>query len=67
MTTTQTTTFRPADDVMPTCPLCKTADTTITTRALVEGAYWRCARCGQVWDALRLQTAADYQRSALLL
>ena len=59
-------TSRPTGDIVPTCPLCHTADATMTTSALAEGAFWRCVRCGQLWDALRLQTAADYRRSALL-
>lgn len=51
-------------DVTPTCPLCHTVDEAITTAALLEGGYWRCTRCGQMWDALRLQTAASYTRGA---
>lgn len=52
------------DDITPTCPLCHTTDATMTTTALFDGAYWRCTRCGQMWDAGRLQTAADYSRYA---
>lgn len=51
-------------DVKPTCPLCHTSSVTMTTAALLEGAYWRCTRCGQMWDALRLRTAATYSRHA---
>ena len=49
-------------DIAPTCPLCHTSHATMTRAALLEGAYWRCARCGQMWDAMRLQTVADYSR-----
>ena len=51
-------------DVVPTCPLCHTAEATMTTPLLLEGGHWRCTRCGQMWDAERLQTAADYARYA---
>ena len=51
-----------AVDETPTCPLCHTPAATMTNAALVEGAYWRCHRCGQSWDAISLQTVADYAR-----
>lgn len=41
------------------CPLCGTAATRPSEDALSTGA-WRCARCGQRWDDLRLATAAAY-------
>lgn len=47
----------------PTCPLCHTVDTTITSDALAAGATWRCTRCGQMWSADRLATAAAYART----
>jgi hypothetical protein len=46
-----------------TCPLCHTLDATMTPDALLEGKAWSCGRCGQHWDAARLETAAAYQRS----
>lgn len=55
-----------ANDVIPTCPLCHTSTTAVTAQALSEGAYWRCTRCGQMWDALRLQTVADNTRHEVL-
>jgi transcription elongation factor Elf1 len=56
----------PVADVVPdlngfaTCPLCHTADSRVTTLAVSGGAAWHCARCGQRWDALRLETVAAY-------
>jgi len=47
----------------PTCPLCHTVDHTITGEVLVAGGAWRCGRCGQMWDAERLATAAAYAAS----
>lgn len=46
-----------------TCPLCHMLDPTMTPEALLEGAAWSCSRCGQKWDAARLETVAAYQRS----
>jgi predicted Zn finger-like uncharacterized protein len=43
-----------------TCPMCRTVDATVTNDAVSKGADWRCGRCGQRWDALRLAKAADY-------
>jgi transposase-like protein len=63
MTTVKTVEFIPLErDALPTptCPLCHTEDTTITGQAVAEGGAWRCARCGQLWSADRLATAAAY-------
>lgn len=43
-----------------TCPLCHTRHALLTQQALDAGDDWQCGRCGQRWDALRLQTVADY-------
>jgi transposase-like protein len=48
----------------PTCPLCHTADTTVSHAALSAGASWKCVRCGHRWDAERLETAAAYAAMA---
>jgi hypothetical protein len=41
-----------------TCPLCHTADATMTSVAVAAGADWHCTRCGQRWDAVRLAAVA---------
>ena len=41
------------------CPMCHAASS-LTAAALAAGGYWRCARCGQDWDAARLAGYADY-------
>lgn len=43
-----------------TCPLCHTADPTMTHTALSAGADWHCSRCGQRWNATRLTVVAGY-------
>ena len=42
-----------------TCPLCHTS-ATLTQSALEAGGDWRCVRCGQHWDAVRLAAVAAY-------
>jgi hypothetical protein len=42
----------------PTCPLCHTVDSTVTADSLRIGANWFCTRCGQNWDASRLERVA---------
>lgn len=42
------------------CLLCKTPSL-LTERAVADGGTWRCAVCGQPWDAVRLSTAAAYK------
>lgn len=46
------------------CPLCHTIDQKVTSESLRAGASWACTRCGQTWDAQRLETAAAYAQFA---
>ncbi len=48
----------------PTCPLCHTFDQTVTSDSLRTGGRWRCTRCGQTWDAARLEAVAAYAQFA---
>jgi ribosomal protein L37AE/L43A len=43
-----------------TCPLCHMAEATMADGAVEKGIDWRCARCGQRWDAARLATVGAY-------
>jgi len=60
---TQVTTMldEPADFSCATCPLCETTHPSLTREALEAGASWYCVRCGQHWDAQRLQTVSGYR------
>ena len=42
-----------------TCPMCH-ASTAMTQKGIEAGGEWRCARCGQHWDAARLAAVAAY-------
>ena len=48
-----------------TCLLCHTVDNAITQAGLDRGGYWRCQRCGQMWDAQRLAASQAYALSAV--
>jgi len=39
--------------------MCHTS-ATLSRSALEAGGDWRCVRCGQHWDAARLETVAAY-------
>jgi hypothetical protein len=41
------------------CPMCHTS-ATLSQSALEAGGDWRCVRCGQRWDAARLEAVAAY-------
>jgi len=43
-----------------TCPLCYTTNASLSNNALAAGGGWRCARCGQRWDARRLAVIAAF-------
>ena len=38
------------------CPTCQSAAITTTARKPDANAYWRCGRCGEVWNASRRET-----------
>jgi predicted Zn finger-like uncharacterized protein len=54
----------PIPVLSPTCPLCHTFDQTVTSDSLRMGGRWRCTRCGQTWDAERLEAVAAYAQFA---
>jgi len=42
------------------CPFCHTPHGSLTDEALHLSDYWVCVRCGQHWDAHRLETVTAY-------
>lgn len=53
------------DHALVTCPSCHAEDPVVSNRAVADGAAWVCARCGQEWDAQRLDSVAAYDGWAL--
>ena len=40
------------------CPACRSSDVTTTSKVITTASYWRCTRCGEVWNAGRLSAAS---------
>jgi ribosomal protein L37AE/L43A len=38
----------------PTCPFCTSADVKTASKVINVSTYWRCATCGEIWNAGRL-------------
>ena len=43
------------------CPGCHTPHPSLTREGLAAGVGWTCVRCGERWNALRLETVAAYR------
>jgi hypothetical protein len=44
----------PNTDTPAACPFCQSAAISTTSKAVSMSTYWRCATCGQIWNASRL-------------
>jgi len=44
------------EDVRPpkACPACRSKDLTTTSKKVTATSYWRCLRCGEVWNEKRI-------------
>jgi len=36
------------------CPVCRSGQLTTTSKTVSATSYWRCLRCGEVWNAKRI-------------
>jgi transposase-like protein len=36
------------------CPVCRSTDVTTTGKKATATSYWRCLKCGEVWNQERL-------------
>jgi transcription elongation factor Elf1 len=43
-----------------TCPFCRSLDLSTTSKAISAETYWRCAKCGQIWNQSRLLASRRY-------
>lgn len=39
------------------CPFCQSSAVGTLAKAITSATYWRCHRCGEVWNVARLETA----------
>ena len=42
------------------CPACGSQDLVTTSKVVDESTYWRCASCGEVWNAGRQREASRH-------
>jgi len=42
------------------CPVCRSAELTTTGKKALASSYWRCLRCGEVWNQERLRGGDRY-------
>jgi transposase-like protein len=42
------------------CPACRSTDLTTTGKKATAMSYWRCLKCGEVWNQERLGGGARY-------
>jgi transposase-like protein len=39
------------DKLIPkTCPACRSTDLEHASKTVTESTYWRCGRCGEIWN-----------------
>jgi predicted Zn finger-like uncharacterized protein len=43
------------DTTPPACPNCRSTATVTTSASPDAGSYWRCTKCGEVWNVARSQ------------
>lgn len=44
------------------CPACGSTDLTTASKTIDESSYWRCGRCGEVWNAARREAGSRPHR-----
>jgi transposase-like protein len=37
------------------CPFCASVELTNNNKTATASTYWRCTKCGEIWNAARLQ------------
>ena len=42
------------------CPVCRSKDLTTTGKKVTATSYWRCLKCGEIWNQERLGVGARY-------
>lgn len=47
------------------CPACQSVNLVTTSKTIDAETYWRCSRCGEVWNAQRRsERGMGYRRPA---
>ena len=45
------------------CPFCRALDVKTTSKVIDESTYWRCMKCGEIWNPVRLRTQTSFNRA----
>lgn len=51
---------RSEPEIPASCPSCGAKDISTTSKVANSESYWRCAKCGDVWNAGRRREASRY-------
>jgi tRNA(Ile2) C34 agmatinyltransferase TiaS len=49
----------PRPQPAPRCPSCGTLTGETASKNVNASTYWRCTRCGEIWNAARLESRSD--------
>lgn len=41
------------------CPACHSVNVTTTSKVISLESYWRCSRCGEVWNVSRREAGSQ--------
>jgi predicted Zn finger-like uncharacterized protein len=44
------------------CPFCRSASIVTTAKKVDDDSYWRCTKCGEIWNAMRSATGSSSRR-----
>ena len=44
------------------CPACHSVNVTTTSKTITAETYWRCSRCGEVWNVGRRENGSQGYR-----
>jgi transposase-like protein len=55
-------TVTPGPVIVPSqCPKCRSLEVTTVSKVVSAESYWRCAGCGEVWNAGRRREQTGYR------
>ena len=55
----------PATNIPTACPTCRSSSITTTAKSPSSDSYWRCARCGEIWNESRYHATTFRSCTAL--
>jgi transposase-like protein len=43
------------------CPVCRSPEPVTSSKTIDASTYWRCLKCGEMWNVGRRQTGGGYR------